>query len=124
MSASDIAERLKSRHAYEAKHYPPPDDLWLQAAAEIISLRADITGLEDGNMTWMCDQLDWMRDQLDKAKAENAAQAVELERMREALGSITAIKQHTDENDPWSQGWNTALEECHALARQGLGDPE
>ena len=74
MSASDIAERLKSRHAYEAKHYPPPDDLWLQAAAEIISLRADITGLEDGNMTWMCDQL-------DKAKAENA-------RMREALRQI------------------------------------
>ena len=65
MSAPDIAERLKSRHAYEAKHYPPPDDLWLQAAAEIISLRADITGLEDGNMTWMCDQLDkakeWQR---------------------------------------------------------------
>lgn len=74
MSASDIAERLKARHAYEAKHYPPPDDLWLQAAAEIISLRADIAGLEDGNMTWMCDQL-------DKAKAENT-------RMREALGII------------------------------------
>lgn len=85
MSASDIAERLKSRHAYEAKHYPPPDDLWLQAAAEIISLRADITGLEDGNMTFMADQL-------DKAKAENAAQAAELERMREALGMIALTR--------------------------------
>lgn len=49
--------------------------------AEITRLRADITGLEDGNMTWMCDQL-------DKAKAENAAQAVELERMREAWGFL------------------------------------
>ena len=74
MSASDIAERLKSRHAYEAKHYPPPDDLWLQAAAEIISLRAAIAALEDGNMTFLCDEL-------DKAKAENA-------RMREALEQI------------------------------------
>lgn len=49
--------------------------------AEITRLRADITALEDGNMTWMCDQL-------DKAKAENAAQAVELERMREAWGFL------------------------------------
>lgn len=52
-----------------------------QLLSEADSLRADITGLEDGNMTWMCDQL-------DKAKAENAAQAVELERMREALRQI------------------------------------
>lgn len=46
--------------------------------SEADSLRADITALEDGNMTFLCDQL-------DKAKAENAAQAVELERMRKAL---------------------------------------
>ena len=116
MSASDIAERLKARHAYEAKHYPPPDDLWLQAAAEITRLRADITGLEDGNMTWMCDQL-------DKAKAENAAQALELERMREALGMIA---EDDDEIAPeadahsYSEGFADAARWAQAIARQAL----
>lgn len=87
MSASDIAERLKSRHAYEAKHYPPPDDLWLQAAAEITRLRADITGLEDGNMTFLCDQL-------DKAKAEN-------ERLRSLLEEAgKVVEQLADELEP------------------------
>lgn len=42
--------------------------------SEADSLRADITALEDGNMTFLCDEL-------DKVKAENA-------RMREALDQI------------------------------------
>lgn len=46
------------------------------------------------------------------------------DRVREALKAIAAIKRHADENDPWSQGWNTALGQCHALARQARGDPE
>ena len=70
--------------------------------SEAESLRADITGLEDGNMTFMSDQL-------DKAKAENAAQAVELERMREALGMIAEA-----DAARWAQ----------AIARQALGDTE
>lgn len=76
-----LSRDIYTRQGLEHQPLYTRDDLWLQAAAEIISLRADITGLEDGNMTWMCDQL-------DKAKAENAAQAVELERMREALEMI------------------------------------
>lgn len=46
------------------------------------------------------------------------------DRVREALKAIAAIKRHADENDPWSQGWNTALGQCHALARQARGDSE
>ena len=83
MSASDYRKRLEAAltagDRWFADHVRVEDLRSLLSEAD--RLRADITALEDGNMTWMCDQL-------DKAKAENAAQAVELERMREALRQI------------------------------------
>lgn len=64
--SSYIAERLESA-ARDLKHdRPSTASMCAEAAAEITRLRTFITALEDGNMTFLCDEL-------DKAKAENAS---------------------------------------------------
>jgi len=64
---SDIVETILSRigENFDGECHLTDEEADI-AAAEITRLRTFITALEDGNMTFLCDEL-------DKAKAENAS---------------------------------------------------
>lgn len=72
-----------------------------EAAAEITRLRAFITALEDGNMTFVCDEL-------DKAKAENVRLRALVDEARGVVEPFAAClpthdADRDEDDDPWGE---------------------